>query len=264
MPAVIEELFQGRSETLAEKSSAEIPYAVRGASDESQVKAMALAGTPSWYAGMPRKSIEVVERVNATTWKVSVRYETLDVQSGNEPVISFDTGGGSQHITQSIQTRAKYGPAASDKLEGAIGFDGENVAGVDITVPVYSFSETHYLPAVAVTATYRGNLFRLTGTVNADWFRGFQPGECLFLGASGSRKGAEDWEISYKFAAQPNRTDIMVGTIGPITKQGWDYMWVQYADDVDNQKKLLIKKPVAVYVEKVYQAGFFAALGIGS
>ena len=40
-------------------------------------------------------------------------------------------------------------------------------------------------------------------------------------------------------------------------------MWVQYAPDVDDGRKILIKKPVAVYVEKVYQASNFAALGIG-
>jgi hypothetical protein len=40
-------------------------------------------------------------------------------------------------------------------------------------------------------------------------------------------------------------------------------MWVQYADEVDDAKKQIVKKPVAVYVEKVYESASFAGLGIG-
>ena len=266
--AVVEELFEGRSEVVSDKPTAEIPYVVRQAADEGQVKSAVLAATPTLYAGMVRKAVEVSERVNADTWKVQVRYEKPEYEQEEEPepVFSFDTGGGSQHITQSIETRGKYGPEASAELGGAIGFDGENIAGVDITVPVYNFSETHYLPASVVTGGYRGALFRATGTVNSGGFRGFAAGEVLFLGASGSRRGTgydDDWEITFKFAAQPNRNDIRVGDIGPISKQGWDYLWVQYAPEVDDGKKILIKKPVAAYVEKVYQASGFAGLGIG-
>ncbi|MGH7143123.1 MAG: hypothetical protein ACREJ2_03195 [Planctomycetota bacterium] len=265
--AVVEELFSGRTEILADKSTAEVPYVVHDAVDEAEVKAAVLAAAPGLYANMARTQVELVEQLTNGTWRVLVRYEKPDTTTPSEPTFSFDTGGGSQHITQSILTRGKYGPGASDLLAGAIGFDGQNVAGVDITVPVYSFSETHYIPDPQVTDAYRALLFQATGTVNADVFRGFQPGEVKFLGASGSKKGTGtdvNWEISFKFDAQPNRNDITVGAIGPITKQGWDYMWVQYATDVDNAKMQLIKKPIAVYVEQVYRTSVFANLGIGS
>jgi len=64
--------------------------------------------------------------------------------------------------------------------------EGTGVEGVDITIPVYNFSETHYLPTLIVTPQYKADLFRLTGRTNQAPFRGFQPGEVLFLGASGS------------------------------------------------------------------------------
>jgi hypothetical protein len=54
-----------------------------------------------------------------------------------------------------------------------------------------------------------------------------------------------------------------VGDISGISKKGWEYLWVQYAADVDNETKQVIKKPVAVYIEKVYPSGSFGALGIG-
>ena len=66
MAAVVEELFEGRSEVVASKSTAEIPYIVRQAADEAEVKSAASADIPSTYSGMPRKSIEVAERINAT------------------------------------------------------------------------------------------------------------------------------------------------------------------------------------------------------
>ena len=89
-------------------------------------------------------------------------------------------------------------------------------------------------------------------------------GECLFLGASGSKRGEEDWEITFRFAASPNRTGITVGDITGIAKKGWEYLWVRYADAEDAAAKALVKKPVAVYVEKVYEDGDFSGLGIGT
>jgi len=264
MPAVIEELFSGRTETLAEKSVAELPFVVRDAADEDEVKAIATVGTPATHAGLPRKSIEIAERVNEHTWKVTVRYESPDSGSpGDEPVFSFDTGGGNQHITQSLATVNRYGANAPD-FKGAIGVTADAVEGVDITLPVYSFSETHYLADSVVTNPYKGILFMLTGRVNVAAFRGFQPGECLFLGASGSKRGTEKWEISFKFASSPNRAGITVGGIGGISKKGWEYMWVRYADTEDAGAKAIVKKPVAVYVEKVYEDGDFSLLGIGA
>ncbi len=267
----VEELFEGRTELVSSKSTAEVPYLVRGAADEAEVKVAITAETPMFYAGLLRKAVEISEHITADTWKVNVRYERPEPgEEGTpepDPTFSFDTGGGSQHITQSLETKNKYGPSASELLGGAIGFDGENVVGVDITVPVYNFAETHYLLPEVVTESFRQLLFRATGSVNNDAFRGFQPGEVLFLGASGSRQGddPEDlWEVTYKFAAAVNRTDIQVGDIGPIEKKGWEYMWVQYAPEVDEDVKVLIKKPVAVYVERVYPETTFALFGIGA
>jgi hypothetical protein len=146
---------------------------------------------------------------------------------------------------------------------GAIVVTHDNVEGVDITVPVYNFSETHYLSAATVTTAYRDTLFQLTGKVNNGSFRGLAAGQCLFRGASGSRRGTDsedDWEITYKFAGSPNRTGITVGTISGIAKKGWEYMWVRYADAED--ANTLVKQPVAVYVEEVYEDGDFDDLNI--
>ncbi len=55
-----------------------------------------------------------------------------------------------------------------------------------------------------------------------------------------------------------------MGNITGIDKKGWEYMWVRYADAEDAAAKAIVKKPVAVYSEKVYKQGNFAGLGIGT
>jgi len=111
-----------------------------------------------------------------------------------------------------------------------------------------------------VTGAYKVILFHMTGRVNAFPFKGFAPGEVLFLGASGSLRGQEDWEITFRFAASPNAINLKVGDIVGIVKKGWEYLWVRYADAED--ENVLVKQPTAAYVEQVYEYGDFALLGI--
>ena len=268
--ATVKEGFFDRREIVGD--SADVPYLVFDAADEAEVKAACegAEGIPEWIGDLKRKEIEIAERVNATTWRVVARFQkpSYSWPGGTTPDsrFTFDTGGGTQHITQSISTVNRYAPPGKTAPDfgGAIGVTHDNVEGVDITVPVYAFSETHYLADAVVTPAYRGTLFNLTGKVNSASFKGLAAGECLFLGASGSKRGADDWEISFKFAGSPNRTNINVGGITVSSKKGWEYMWVRYADSEDAGANAIVKKPVAVYVEKVYEEGNFAGLGIGT
>ncbi len=147
-------------------------------------------------------------------------------------------------------------------FHGAIGVNDDQVAGTDITVPVYNFTETHFVDDFLVTSTYKSNLFLLTGRVNNAVFKDFAKGELLFLGASGSKRGKEDWEITFRFAASPNIQDLTLGTILGIAKEGWQYLWVRFSDDEDSTSHTLIKRPVAAYVEQVYPYGDFGLLGL--
>jgi len=252
--------------------SAEFVYTLTGVADENSARVLATNSTASTYGDLIRKSISLepvhVDTANLDTciWEVTVQYgEKDEPESGDPSVFSFDTGGGTQHITQSLATINRYAASGTaPDFKGAIGVTHDNVEGVDITVPVYNFSETHYLDDALVTLAYRGTLFNLTGKVNNASFKGLAAGECLFLGASGSKRGTDDWEITFRFAASPNRTGITVGPITGIAKKGWEYLWVRYADAEDAASNTLVKQPVAAYVEKVYEDGNFAGLGIGT
>ena len=270
MPITVTEKFESRRSTTGDNPSAELGYTVRGTEDDLAARTAVEAASPTTYDNLPRQAV-AVEPVGPEHWDATVRY-ALDQASSAPPqtgdsVFSFDTGGGTQHITQSKATVGIYAASGSTapNFQGAIGVTADSVNGVDITVPVYQFSETHYLPASQVTTGYKGTLFNLTGKINNGSFRGFTAGELLFLGATGSRRGTgpdDDWEITFRFAASPNVTGLSVGPITGINKKGWEYLWVRYADAEDTGASTIVKRPVAAYVERVYDAGSFGGLGI--
>ncbi len=267
MAVEVVEKFESRMITTGTNPSVELRYVIRGTNDDVEARAALEAFSPStydpWGSGwfyLPRETISV-QPVGDLLWEGVVRYGPFTPT--NESTFAFDTGGGTQHITQSKQTVAKYPSGTAPDFKGAIGVTNDSVEGVDITVPVYQFSETHYLPDTTVTPAYRLTLFQLTGRVNAGAFKGFSAGEVLFLGASGARRGFGDWEITFRFAGSPNVSNLTIGDITGIDKKGWEYLWVRYADSEDAAAKALVKKPLAVYIERVYDQGDMSLLGIG-
>ncbi len=71
-----------------------------------------------------------------------------------------------------------------------------------------------------------------------------------------------DWEITCRFAASPNVTNLTIGDITGIDKKGREYLRVRYADAEDAATKAIVKKPMAVSLEQVYEEGDFSLLGI--
>jgi hypothetical protein len=287
MPITVAEKYDSRQSTTGSNAQVTLTYIASGSDDDLAIKSAVENFAPETYDGLPRQSVQI-EPISEEYWDASVRYaEATSTSSGGssapdpgsgEYTYSFDTMGGTQHITQSLDTVGSYADSSipsAPNFNGAIGVSNTNgnaeVQGVDITVPIYNFSETHYLTVEQVTPEYKGTLFQLTGKVNNAAFRGLAAGECLFLGASGTLHGTEtdtettgDWEITYRFAASPNKTGITIGSIGGIAKKGWEYLWVRYADVEDMDAMAMVKRPVAAYVEQVYEDADFSLLDIGS
>ena len=277
MATRVEEAYSERDQTInakGEVTEIEIPYLVFEAADEDAALAAARTKAASrTVSGMVLDEVEVTERVNKDTWKVKAIYKDEDSDDPDEPdedeettSFAFDTGGGTMHRNQSIKTVSKVPNDAPD-FNGAIEVDNEgNVNGVDVTMPVLNFTETHTMNGSRVTTSYKKTVAALTGTVNSSSFRGFSAGEVLFLGASGtkrSKKPNAPWEITFRFAVSPNQSSLQVGKLKVSNKKGWDYLWVRYADKVAENRKNVIKEPVAAYVEQVYPTGDFGNLGLG-
>jgi hypothetical protein len=219
-------------------------------------------------------------------WQVTINYEKdgADDDVRPQPLSrsrAFDTSGGTAHVTQgetgsvsalgivteSFGNQERKYPPSAPQLYGAIGVDGDSVAGVDIVIPQLNWTETFDVPNSYVSDNYIKAVAGLTGTVNNASFRTFQADEVLFLGASGAQewdsdKGYGPWSLSFKFAASPNKTNLTIGTVTGVEKKGHEYLWVRYEDDV--QDTTLIKKTKHVYVNAVYKRGDFSGLGIGT
>lgn len=260
MPITIDEKFDSRAATESDSPVTELLFVVQGTDDDSVVKGLLAATSPLTYAGLKRESY-AVKHLGGGVWDCSVQYSKFESDSQ----FTFDTGGGNQHISQALETVGGYaapGEIAAN-FQGAIGVNQDQIEGTDITVPVFNFTETHYINSALVTGGYKLALFNLTGRVNGSPFKGFAKGEVLFLGASGAKRGFDDWEITFRFAGSPNVTGLSLGNITGINKEGWQYLWVRFDDDEDTSAKTLIKKPISAYVERVYEYGDFSALGIG-
>ena len=266
MAITIEEKWDSRESQEGDNPYVIRKFVIRGTDDDVTAKLALATDTAIVYDGLVRNRYGV-ERIGQDIWLGTVWYGPWAPLEVGESVYQFDTSGGTQHVTQGIATMGAYGTGPTGDLAtaadfgGAIGVTDSDVEGVDITVPVFSWSETHCLASDLITEVYRNTMANLTGTVNSGIFRGHAAGEVLFLGASGSKRGSEDWQITYRFAASPNRVDLTIGTITGIAKGGWQYLWVRYETNTDNEQ--VIRKPLAVYVEQVYPATDFTLLGLG-
>jgi hypothetical protein len=265
-----------------------------GSSDDLAIHAdidrtLSLRGSYWDYPTNPEMRLQAesysLEYLGDDAWQLEVTYTKDGSEDPEKPdplrrTRSFDTGGGTQHITQAQpapgfpegEQRFSAGEPAAPNMKGAIGVDSDSVNGVDIVIPALTWTETYDVPHRFITAQYIKSLSTLTGSVNDNTFRTFPAGEILFLGASGSQEWDEDkgdgpWNLSYKFTQSPNAGQgqtlpaLTIGNIQNITKAGHDYMWIRYEDDVQNDT--LIKKPKFVYVNKVYRRADFSQLGLG-
>lgn len=200
-------------------------------------------------------------------WQVTINYAKDGAEDGSQPLKrsrSFDTTGGTQHLTQAF-AETKFGTNAPDQKK-AIGVDSNGVNGVDVVVPQLQWQESYDVPNSYVTDAYIRGVAGATGTTNNGAFRGFEAGEVLFVGCSGSQewdddKGRGPWSLSFRFVASKNVTGETIGDISGVNKKGHEYLWVRYEDAVDSN--VLLKKPKAVYVNKVYRESSFSVLGIG-
>jgi hypothetical protein len=187
------------------------------------------------------------------------------------PEWSFDTQGGTRHITQSLETRYKgaTGGVTAPDLRRIIGLSRDKVEGCDVVSSDLKFSCTY--KQCKFTFTYLRNLVKLTATTNTKNLLTFAPGEVLFLGAAGHYTDGDGWVIQYFFSIRAN--EVVTGTgssqgielipagenagVFSTVKDGHDYVWFSYEDGVISG--FTIQKPVAAYVERVYKRDTEAA-----
>jgi hypothetical protein len=268
--ATLTESIESREWVTGQKPSVTMHYILSGTTDDLTAKSLLLANTATVYDGLVRDECTlepiIVDTVSDRgSWKCTVKYVSPDFSiagAGRRAALLLRHG--RRHPARhpvALDHRAL--PAKRARLQRSHRRHarerrgrGHRRAGLQLLRDPLLRIDLAILP--------QARSFNLTGKVNNASFKGMAAGECLFLGASGSRRGSEKWEINFRFAGSPNRSGIQIGAITGIAKKGWEYLWVRYADEADATAHALVKKPVGVYIERVYEEGNFSSLGIGT
>jgi hypothetical protein len=251
-----------------------------GSSDQGDIFAKLLSEAGASFDGIPLKDLQAepvfvdVDDDAACLWEgtatYSYYYRQQTPETGDE-VYQFDIEATTQHV-EVARSQTKYspsgGPAAPDcyGLIGAVRRDdgGYDIQGTDIIIPQFTWPETHYLDAAAVTAAYKDILFDLMYKVNDDTFRGRAAGEVKIMGCRGAKRGQGDWELSFRFQARPNERGLTIGGVTDIDKGGWEHLHVMRKESAPSESQLYFNiQVIGVYVSELYLPGDYGQLGIG-
>lgn len=182
-------------------------------------------------------------------YESTVTYETLP----NVESLAYEGSTNTTTVRVYNSKMVVYAKALTGRapnLGGLIGYRDGQIEGCEVLIPQPEFS----LILDGVTLEDPNQFLRMasvfTAKVNSNVYLGFQPGELLFKGASVSGKAGDRFRISLSFLAQPNLYSFTLGDFFIPQKLGWDYLDVLYVDTVD--QGVLIKRPFAVYIHRVY------------
>jgi len=272
MAVTVTEKIESRSHS-AEGS--ELTYRILGTSDATVALSNLASTAPSTFDGQIRGTCRVKETERSDLWIGTVPYKPAGKapppvpETGATHHFDLSTAGGTQHITNSLETISSYAPdgETAPDFDQLIGVTDEGVEGVDIGIGAFEFSQKHYVADANFTSAYILKLFQQRYTTNsAAWtayFRDasieFPIGSVLYKGAEINER-ADDVEVILRFSAIENQTGLEIGDIDSIAKKGHEYLWVFYRTVEDGVAKKLVKRPAAVYVERVYDASAFADL----
>ena len=279
--------LRGRSFRFGEgRAENTLRYLVTDAADEATAVAAIEAVVPSTWNGLWFLNTEAEEEGNGV-WRGSANYgiptggSVVPGQGGVSPPPppppapaatdalgpewSFDTTGGTQHITTSLETRqAEQGSGFTlppdTKLVIGASKTGEP-SGCDVVVPRFGFTKT--VKMEYLTLNYMRVILDLTGKVNDATFLGvFLAGEVLYLGASGNYRDNDGWSVVHRFSGSPNKTGNAAATnpVERLSPNGHDYVWCTYVDEESNGAKVSV--PASAFVERVYSSGDFDDLAI--
>jgi hypothetical protein len=288
------EWYASREIEVGKNPSATMLYRLWGTEDEFEILDTLLLNSYAWYGfsdnpryDLSRHSAKVTPMGNGF-WQGEVKYgpHNISEHDPNKPNSGENPGGGdpltpdvkinvtgqNQHITQSLYTVSKTPAAGQTAMDykGAIGVsmsDGKtaSVAGCDIPVPLVEWTETWTFLAAFITWGYVKNCRNMYGRANQNPFRSFLSGEVMFMGFTSENAGVQSKialrKNTYSFKSQPSATFTLTPDFSPVTKGGWEYVWVDYIQDKDASGKGLITKPRAVYVERVGRPGIVDAGG---
>lgn len=269
---VIETQESGGGADAFEGSTAKLVYMVQleDAETETDLRSYMASTAPLTVEALSgvfynRQSIATQPK-EALIYRVEVNY----VQAKPKQ-FSFQTGGGSEKVEYSRETMAWFDELGRDlpdtpDFHQGINVTKSSVEGITIRTANFEFKVTKSWALDDIDDEYLELLENLTSCMNQDDYTltingktfTFRPYELLFLGADGQFTTDQRIEITYSFAVSrgifedDDLTWKNVGAIEVTEKGGWDLAWVYSVETEDSVTKTMVRRPAAVYIERVY------------
>lgn len=284
MEIKVEQLYEAQTKSIDAKGEfieVEIPYIVFGVENENSALQEILNTLTEdiyddavpLYGVLPLERIDIDERCDLTTFKATAVYRRIsssdsynDDDSGKDEqsTVSFDCGGGTRHVTYSMNQKRVIG---NKDAGGYIGWDGKTDAINGVDVPTAQFRETYTVNKKIrdiEDTRYKRLVGSLVGTVNDAPFKGWQKGEVMFLGMSYStpEKNKKKVTVTYNFMIQPNELQAKIGDLNIGNVEGFEYVWAMHNKVIDPVTKKLKVEVEAAYVEQVCVYKNFKQLGL--
>ena len=256
-------------------TSCEIQYIVTDPASKSAAIREILNSAPQEVNGALRTSVRFDGYDSEGNLEISVVYEKDNsVFSENEnesaATMSFDCTGGTKHITHAISQKKAWGidGGSSDDTGGAIGWNGKTgaemeITGCDIATGQLRESYEKTMRMSSITTAKKRTWCSLVGKVNANRFKGWEPGEVMFLGCSfsGSSNSKSKIRVQFNFSIQENESNAKINGKNCGRKDGFQVIWAM-SDTKKGQNDVPVVDVKGIYIATVCEYGNFDLLGI--
>jgi len=267
----IRELAGRSGSDSADNNTGERSWLIRGTTDPilARTTLVAFAVETSLYSydglGLKSMSWSPYPEGGEAAWTFVASYDFTP--EPGEFTISVDTSGATVNVQQAFaQVRfdapGETGPDYGESIN--VDADG-NPRGVEKIIPSLKINVRARIAErfVVNALAYAKTIASYTGKVNGSSYLGFDEGELLFKGASGDVVTENNPVLSFAFEASPNATGLTIGNISGISKEGWDFIWFDWAQKNDAAAGLKTTTARSAYVATIYEKTDFAGLQIG-
>lgn len=216
------------------------------------------------YKGLYRQTIQC-RPLARHIFQCTVTYGAYDKQ---ELRFGFTTAGGTEHVTHSLSTIARYYPppyTSAPDFGGAVNVTPHGIQGYQRAIPQLAFWVTAFFDPGDWTAAEWFNIADLSFTWNLAIWNGW-PAKSVLLEFVESPEIilGQTQLVPVKFYFKAKRPETVAPATGiSFTKDPWDLVWHDYVPTTDNAAKALAHKIRSTHREQIFSGVDATLWGLG-